>query len=52
MNKLADDLDKLIDVIKPAPVPGVITWMSALSEPVRFSTGLGEGALKPRRLDR
>jgi len=52
MNKLADERDKLIDVIKPAPVPGVITWMSALSEPVRFSTGLGEGALKPRRLDR
>jgi hypothetical protein len=34
MNKLADDLDKLVDVIKPAPVEGVITWLSALSEPV------------------
>jgi hypothetical protein len=34
MQRLADDLDKLIDVIKPAPVEGVITWLSALSEPV------------------
>jgi hypothetical protein len=34
MEKLADDLDKLVDVIKPAPVEGVITWLSALSEPV------------------
>ncbi|HKA64857.1 MAG TPA: hypothetical protein VKD00_03910 [Methyloceanibacter sp.] len=36
INKLADDLGKLVDVIKPAPVQGVITWLSALSEPVPF----------------
>jgi len=34
MQGRADDLDKLVDVIKPAPVEGVITWLSALSEPV------------------
>jgi hypothetical protein len=34
MKKLDDDLHKLVDVIKPAPVEGVITWLSALSEPV------------------
>ena len=51
MNTLADDLDKLIDVIKPAPVPDVTLWMSPLSEPVRVSTGLGEGALKPWRFN-
>jgi hypothetical protein len=37
MKKLDDDLHKLVDVIKPAPVEGVITWLSALSEPVRIS---------------
>ena len=50
MNTLAHDLDKLIDVLKPAPVPGVIQWVS-FSEPVRVSTGLGEGALKPWRFN-
>jgi hypothetical protein len=34
MKRLVADLDKLVDVIKPAPVQGVITWLSALSEPV------------------
>jgi len=37
MKKLDDDLHKLVDVIKPAPVEGVITWLSAISEPVRIS---------------
>jgi hypothetical protein len=34
MQRLDDDLHKLVGVIKPAPVEGVITWLSALSEPV------------------
>jgi len=34
MKRLVADLDKLVDVIKPAPVQGVITWLSALNEPV------------------
>jgi hypothetical protein len=34
MQRLADDLHKLVDVIGPAPVDSVITWLSALSEPV------------------
>jgi hypothetical protein len=37
MQRLAIDLNKLIAVIKPVPVPGVITWLSSLSEPVRIS---------------
>jgi len=51
MNTLTDDLDKLIGVIKPASVPDVTLWMSPLSEPVRISTGLGEGVLKPWRFN-
>jgi hypothetical protein len=34
MRSLEQSLDDLIRVIKPAPVEGVITWLSALSEPV------------------
>ena len=34
MRSLERSLDDLIRVIKPAPVEGVITWLSALSEPV------------------
>jgi hypothetical protein len=34
MKKLDGDLHTLVDMIKPAPVEGVITWLSALSEPV------------------
>lgn len=51
MKKLADDLDRLLDVIKPAPVPDVTLWVSPLSEPVRISTGLGKGVLKPWRFN-
>jgi hypothetical protein len=51
MEKLAGDLDKVVAMIKPAPVPNVTLWMSPLSEPVRISTGLGEGALKPWRFN-
>src|SRR5436305_10531072 len=46
MKRLDDDLDTLVDVIKPAPVPDVSLWMSPLSEPIRISTGLGKGVLK------
>jgi hypothetical protein len=51
MKRLDDDLDKLVNVIKPAPVPDVSLWMSPLSEPVRISTGLGKGVLKPWRFN-
>jgi hypothetical protein len=34
MTALEADLEKLIARIKPMPVKGVITWLSALSEPV------------------
>src|SRR5262245_29479538 len=50
MQRLADDLDKLIAVMKHAPVPGVIQWVS-FSDPVRVETGLGEGVLKPWRFN-
>jgi hypothetical protein len=36
MTKLADDLDKLIDVIKPAPTVGRIDWLTSLSDIVRI----------------
>jgi len=50
MRSLEKRLDDLIRVIKPAPVPGVIQWVS-FSDPVRVETGLGEGALKPWRFN-
>jgi hypothetical protein len=51
MRSLEKGLDELIRVIEPAPVPDVSLWMSPLSEPVRISTGLGKGALKPWRFN-
>jgi hypothetical protein len=36
MTRLADDLDKLIDVIKPAPTVGRMDWFTSLSDIVRI----------------
>ena len=44
MKKLADDLDKLIDVTKPVPVPDVTLWVQQLSQPIRIATGLGKAS--------
>jgi hypothetical protein len=49
MTRLADDLDKLIDVIKPAPTVGRIDWLTSLSDIVRIDP---VGRTKPDKVIR